>query len=134
MHMIKMNIIIIVLRMSGVCIQYVFVENIALWITSKDWLSPLVILTLSFVPCHYTLNSTFLFSVSHLYLSLGSYPRSLNPDLWISFLPTTLFMGGNTLLYMSINVLSRVLRWPEHPQEQLKLWELPNVEFLWKSG
>lgn len=31
------------------------------------------------------------------------------------------------LLCMSAHLLSLVLRWPEHPQEHLKLWELPDV-------
>lgn len=114
--------------MSEVCMQYVSVKILHYELVLKT------------DGCASSSNA-FICSVSlysHWYVSLfhfSPFPlprlfRNINPDLWICFLPTILFMGRNTLLYMSIHILSRVLRWPEHPQEQLKLWELPNVQLL----
>lgn len=88
-------------KVSEACGQYVSVKILHYELVLETDISTSHSNT-PFVLCLCTLTGMFLFSISHLFLSLGSYPRNINPDLWIFFLPTTLFMGRNTLLCVSI--------------------------------
>lgn len=68
-------------------------------------ISPLVILALPFVLFLYCLTGMSLFSISHLFLSLGSYPRNTNPDLWIFFSTHHTSHGKK---YIALYVCSRI--------------------------
>lgn len=76
----------------------------------------------------------FLFSISHLFLSPGSYPRNINPDFWICIFPQNTFHEKKYVALYGYSPTEPGSQMAEHPQEHLKLWELPDVQLLWKSG